>query len=71
MSADLERTGDLARHIAKIARLRCPDSAIPEDLRETIAHMGEIGIQPAARLAETIERKNVADRLIFLATGDD
>ena len=29
MSADVERMGDLARHIAKLARLRYPDSAVP------------------------------------------
>ena len=32
MSADLERMGDLAHHIAKVARLRHPNSAIPADL---------------------------------------
>ena len=29
MSADLERMGDLARHVAKVARRRYPDSAVP------------------------------------------
>ncbi len=29
MSADLERSGDLARHVAKLARLRFPVSAVP------------------------------------------
>jgi phosphate transport system protein len=29
MSADLERMGDLARHVAKIARMRYPECAIP------------------------------------------
>jgi phosphate transport system protein len=48
MSADLERMGDLARHIAKVARLRHPDPAVPVQLRETIAQMGQI----AQRLAE-------------------
>src|SRR6185312_15445440 len=35
MSADLERMGDLARHVAKVARLRYPDSAVPADIRAT------------------------------------
>src|ERR1700722_1614174 len=39
MSADLERMGDLARHVAKVARLRYPDIAVPTDLRETIQEM--------------------------------
>ena len=29
MSADLERMGDLAQHVAKVARRRYPDSAVP------------------------------------------
>jgi phosphate transport system protein len=33
MSADLERMGDLARHVAKVARLRYPNSAIPPMMR--------------------------------------
>ncbi|WP_311197761.1 PhoU domain-containing protein [Ornithinimicrobium sp. INDO-MA30-4] len=33
MSSDLERMGDLARHVAKVARLRYPESSIPPALR--------------------------------------
>ena len=29
MSSDIERMGDLARHVAKVARLRYPNSAVP------------------------------------------
>ena len=32
MSADLERMGDMAHHIAKISRLCHPDSAVPTEL---------------------------------------
>src|SRR5215207_5858517 len=39
MSADLERMGDLARHIAKLARLRYPESAVPGPLGVTILEM--------------------------------
>ncbi|GAA0390980.1 phosphate signaling complex protein PhoU [Microbispora corallina] len=42
MAADLERMGDLAEHIAKIARMRHPESAIPAELRDTIVEMGAI-----------------------------
>ena len=60
MSADLERMGDLARHIAKIARMRYPDCAIPEELRATISQMGEIGVQLAGKVGQLIEGKDVA-----------
>jgi phosphate transport system protein len=70
MSAELERMGDLARHIAKIARMRYPACAVPEDLRETITRMGEIGVELAARLARIIEGKDVTGAEM-LDTEDD
>ncbi|MBS2962319.1 phosphate signaling complex protein PhoU [Actinocrinis puniceicyclus] len=59
MSADLERMGDLARHVAKVARLRYPEIAIPEDLRATIAEMGRIAGELARKTAEIIEGRDV------------
>jgi len=55
MSADLERMGDLARHIAKVARLRYPDAAVPVDLRETIVEMGRIGEELARKTGSIID----------------
>jgi len=52
IAASLERMGDLARHVAKQARLRYPNTAVPEDLAPTFAHMG--------RLAEGIIIKTAA-----------
>jgi len=40
MGSDLERMGDLAEHVAKIARRRHPDPAVPVELIETITAMG-------------------------------
>ncbi len=60
MSADLERMGDLARHIAKVARMRYPEVAIPEELRDTVAEMGRIGVELAGKVAQIIEGKDVA-----------
>ena len=42
MSADLERMGDMAHHIAKITRLRHPNSAVPPELLSTIEEMGRV-----------------------------
>lgn len=44
MSADLERAGDLAQHMAKLARLRfaSPQPAVPSDLDSTILEMGQL-----------------------------
>ena len=46
---DVERSGDYAVHLAKIARRRHPGSAVPNELRETVLEMG--------RTAEAILRK--------------
>jgi phosphate transport system protein len=60
MSADIERMGDLARHVAKVARLRYPDVAVPADLRDTIGQMGRIAVDLAGKTAEIIEGRDVA-----------
>ena len=41
MSADLERMGDMSHHIAKIARLRHPASAVPAELVDIFKQLGE------------------------------
>ena len=42
MSSDIERLGDLAHHIAKLARMRYPACAIPPELVFIIQEMGEV-----------------------------
>ncbi|HEY3869566.1 MAG TPA: phosphate signaling complex protein PhoU [Actinocrinis sp.] len=59
MSSDLERMGDLARHVAKVARLRYPEVAIPEDLRPTFSQMGEIAGDLAAKTGAIIQGRDV------------
>ena len=40
MGSDLERMGDLAHHVAKVARLRHPNAAVPPELVSIIQAMG-------------------------------
>jgi phosphate transport system protein len=42
MVADLERMGDLAVHVAKVALMRLPDVAVPQEMLPTIRRMGEV-----------------------------
>ena len=42
--ADLERMGDLALHVAKVARMRYPDIAVPAELRDVISQMGAVAL---------------------------
>ena len=41
MSADFERMGDFAHHVARIARMRYPQTAVPAELAPTIQAMGD------------------------------
>lgn len=59
MVSELERMGDLSVHVAKIARLRVPDIAVPEDARPTIARMGEVAEDMVRRVAAVITDKDV------------
>jgi phosphate transport system protein len=59
MSADLERSGDLAQHVAKLARMRYPGRAIPRDLRRTILEMGQLAQRLMAQAAEVIITQDV------------
>jgi phosphate transport system protein len=60
MSADLERMGDLARHVAKLARMRYPESAIPAELRATILQMGQVAERIVAKTGSVIASRDLA-----------
>jgi phosphate transport system protein len=60
MSGDLERMGDLARHVARVARRRFPESAIPDALRMTIADMGKIAERLAVKTGGVISAEDVS-----------
>jgi phosphate transport system protein len=70
MVADLERMGDLAEHVAKIARMRYPECAIPDELKETIAQMGSVAERMVAKVAMTVHASDVA-RAVDLVGEDD
>ena len=59
MVADIERAGDLALHVAKVARRRYPLSAIPAGLRSTILEMGHEAEQVMAKAADVIARRDL------------
>jgi phosphate transport system protein len=59
MSADLERCGDLAQHVAKLARMRYPERAVPRDLRRTILEMGQLAQRLMAQAAEVVLTQEV------------
>lgn len=60
MSADLERMGDLAHHVAKVARLRHPDSAVPLELQTTLQRMGHVAENIARKVGTVIETRDTS-----------
>jgi phosphate transport system protein len=59
MVSDLERMGDLSVHVAKIARLRIPDIAIPEDMLPTVKRMAEVAEEMVRKVEDVIANRDV------------
>jgi phosphate transport system protein len=59
MSADLERMGDLARHVAKIARLRYPNPAVPAEFRTVIVDMGRAAEEIVLKAGDVIVTRDI------------
>jgi phosphate transport system protein len=60
MSATIERMGDLARHIAKIARIRYPESAVPEQVRPIFVDMAKQVSVMAQRIGDVVADKDLS-----------
>ncbi|KTS02775.1 MULTISPECIES: phosphate signaling complex protein PhoU [Microbacterium] len=59
VSASLERMGDMAEHIAQLARSRFPERAIPKGLKTTFTRMGELDVEVARKLAELLRTQDL------------
>lgn len=59
MSADLERMGDMAHHIAKITRLRHPGAAVPSELLLTIEEMGKVARSISDKVGGVINSRDI------------
>ena len=70
ISADLERMGDLAHHVAKQARMRYPNSAVPAELVPTITAMGLVADKIVDKLSSVMEHRDTV-RALEIETDDD
>ena len=70
MVADLERMGDLAAHVSKIARLRYPAAAIPADLHSVIEEMAGVAGKMVDSAGDVIKSHDV-DAAARLEAVDD
>jgi phosphate transport system protein len=59
MVSDLERMGDLAVHVAKIAKLRLPDVAVPPELVPTVKRMADVALHMVEQTALVITDRDV------------
>ncbi|NYI79507.1 phosphate signaling complex protein PhoU [Nocardioides panzhihuensis] len=71
MISDLERMGDLSVHVAKIARLRTPNKAVPELAQPTIAKMAEIAQQMVERTCQILRTRDVSAAQDLVADDDE
>lgn len=70
ISADLERMGDLAHHIAKLARMRYPNRAVPPELVEVISEMGAAALRILEKMSVVIEFRDT-NRALEVESDDD
>jgi phosphate transport system protein len=56
---DLERMGDLAAHVAQLARLRFPDHAVPQEVRPIFLEAGHVAERLVAKAATAIATLDV------------
>jgi phosphate transport system protein len=57
--ADLERMGDLAEHIAKVARMRFPEHAVPQEVRPIFLEAGHVAESLVSKAGTVIAKRDV------------
>ena len=70
MASELERMGDLSVHVAKIARLRVPAVAVPEEVRPTMERMAATAEDMVRRVRSIIVDRDV-EAAIELGRDDE
>jgi phosphate transport system protein len=69
-TSDLERSGDMAVHVAKLARRRFPNRAVPAELHDVVEQMGSVGAAMVRKTAEVIRTRDLALAAEFEADDD-
>ncbi len=71
MVSELERMGDLSVHVAKIARLRTPNRAVPDQAHATISQMAQVAEAMVRRAGEVIRTRDVDAAAELRASDED
>ena len=59
MVSELERMGDLSVHVAKIARLRVPNLAVPAQITPTVERMAQVAEDMVRRVSKIITDRDI------------
>jgi phosphate transport system protein len=70
ISADLERMGDFAHHVARIARLRYPEHALSSELIAVVADMGAASARMCTKTAYILQTQDL-EAALELERDDD
>ena len=60
ISSSLERMGDMAEHLAQLARYRFPDKVVPKSVRPIFKDMGKLDVEMAAMLVELLKTNDLS-----------
>lgn len=71
MVSELERMGDLSVHVAKIARLRVPNLAVPGDVSPTIERMAHVAEDMVRRVSKIITDRDVDEALALVREDEE
>ncbi|GAW48511.1 MULTISPECIES: phosphate signaling complex protein PhoU [unclassified Nocardioides] len=71
MVSELERMGDLSVHVAKIARLRVPNLAVPDAIRPTIERMAEVAEEMVVRVSRIIKERDIDEALALVSADEE
>lgn len=70
LTATIERMGDLARHVAEVARGRYPEDAVPESARPVFERLAAAAAQVARDVVELLEGRDLELAHRVLADDD-
>jgi phosphate transport system protein len=70
ITSNLERSGDLAVNVAKLARRKYPACAVPDELQQTIRQMGEVASAIVDKAGDVVSSRDAA-RAAELDADDD
>lgn len=71
MVAEIERMGDLSVHVAKIARLRVPELAVPDPVQPLLARMAKVAETMTAQVQRIITERDASSASDLVLIDDE